>query len=209
MSLRILDLADWPRAARFRLFRSYDRPHFAVTARVDATRLMAARKPTGVSAYRASAHAVGAAIHAVPELRMRFRGDIVTEYDRIGLAIAVPLADGTVRHGEVVHDPDYARFAANFAAAEAQAKTDAAAAQGRGARDDLVYLSCLPWLDYTALDSALTGPDDCIPRVCWGRIGPSAAGHDMAMTLQCHQALVDGFHVARFFSEVERVLNAA
>ncbi len=78
-----------------------------------------------------------------------------------------------------------------------------------GQRDDVAYLSCLPWLDYTALDNALPGPDDCIPRVSWGRFHEdSPAAGRMAMTLQVHHALVDGLHAGGFFTAVQGALDA-
>ena len=74
---RIVDLAKWPRADQFRFFSTYEKPHYAVTSRIDITRLIG-RKAAGISAYRACLYAIGAGIHAVPELRMRFRGAVVT-----------------------------------------------------------------------------------------------------------------------------------
>jgi chloramphenicol O-acetyltransferase type A len=35
--------------------------------------------------------------------------------------------------------------------------------------------------------------------VSWGRIVPTATGHDMAMTIQVHHALVHGQHVGQVF----------
>lgn len=76
-----------------------------------------------------------------------------------------------------------------------------------GARDDLAYLSCMPWLDYTAINNALPGPDDCIPRVTWGKFVEHNGRWDMAMTLEVHHALVDGAQVGAFFAAVQRALD--
>jgi chloramphenicol O-acetyltransferase type A len=72
---REVDLESWSRAGQFHLFRTYDRPHFATTARVDVTALMTRGKSAGASPYRAFIHAIGAGVHAVPALKMRFIGD--------------------------------------------------------------------------------------------------------------------------------------
>ena len=77
MAEHIVDLDTWPRAAQFRFFRTYDRPHYATTVRIDVTRLMQVRKGQGVNVYRACLYAIGAGLHGVPELCMRFRGDHV------------------------------------------------------------------------------------------------------------------------------------
>ena len=204
-----VDLATWPRAAQFRFFRGYARPHYAVTARLDVTRLLRVHKPAGVSPYRACLFAIGAGLHAVPELCMRFRGDVVVRHDRLSLSMTVPRADGSFGYAYVPFDPDFAGFdgaAARIIARTAQSNDLAA---NSGARDDVAYLSCLPWLDFTALNNALPGPDDCIPRVSWGRFTSGADGRDtMAMALEVHHALVDGSHVGACFAAAQSALDS-
>jgi chloramphenicol O-acetyltransferase type A len=77
-----------------------------------------------------------------------------------------------------------------------------------GERDDVAYLSCMPWLDYTSINNALPHADDCIPRVSWGKIVPEADGRQrMAMTIEVHHALVDGRQVGDFFAAVQAALD--
>lgn len=207
MASHPVDLATWPRAAQFRFFRTYDRPHYAVTSRLDVTAVMA-RKATGLSPYRACLHAIGVGIHAVPELCMRFRGENVVRHDMITLSMTVPTQAGSFGYA-------YVPFVANFTSFDLQAKalidrTAAGAdlAPNDGERDDLAYLSCMPWLDYTAINNALPGPQDCIPRVTWGRIVDHGGRFDMAMTLEVHHALVDGAQVGAYFAAVQDALRA-
>lgn len=207
MASHPVDLATWPRAAQFRFFRTYDRPHYAVTSRLDVTAVMA-RKATGLSPYRACLHAIGVGIHAVPELCMRFRGENVVRHDMITLSMTVPTQAGSFGYA-------YVPFVADFTSFDLQAKalidrTAALAdlAPNDGERDDLAYLSCMPWLDYTAINNALPGPQDCIPRVTWGRIVDHGGRFDMAMTLEVHHALVDGAQVGAYFAAVQDALRA-
>lgn len=206
MASHPVDLATWPRAAQFRFFRTYDRPHYAVTSRLDVTAVMA-RKATGLSPYRACLHAIGVGIHAVPELCMRFRGENVVRHDMITLSMTVPTQAGSFGYA-------YVPFVADFTSFDLQAKalidrTAALAdlAPNDGERDDLAYLSCMPWLDYTAINNALPGPQDCIPRVTWGRIVDHGGRFDMAMTLEVHHALVDGAQVGAYFAAVQDALR--
>lgn len=204
----MIDLKTWPRAAQFRFFRTYDRPHYATTSRLDVTALMH-RKSQGVSPYRACLHAIGVGLHAVPELKMRFRGDEVTAHDMITLSMTVPTDAGSFGYA-------YVPFLSDFAAFDRQARALIAAvaagddlAANSGERDDLAYLSCMPWLDYTAINNALPGPDDCIPRVTWGKFVDHGGRWDMAMTLEVHHALVDGAQVGTYFQTVQAALDSA
>lgn len=168
---------------------------------------MMARKAVGLSPYRACLYAIGVGLHAVPELRMRFRDDTVVQHDMVTLSMTVPTHSGTFGYA-------YVPFVADFEAFDAQAKRmiDQVAAEGalqanQGERDDLAYLSCMPWLDYTSINNALPGPDDCIPRVSWGKFVNQGPEWDMAMTLEVHHALVDGEQVGTYFAQVQRALE--
>jgi chloramphenicol O-acetyltransferase type A len=191
---REIDLESWSRAGQFHLFRTYDRPHFATTARVDVTALMTRGKPQGVSPYRAFIHAIGAGVHAVPALKMRFSGDRerVFEYDEIALSATVPRPGDTFGYAYIPLYRGLGRVSTESCKAIIEETTRGAdLGANTGQRFDLAYLSCLPWIDFTALDNALPGPDDCIPRFSWGKFveglgwalelrgrgpGPSCAG---------------------------------
>jgi chloramphenicol O-acetyltransferase type A len=206
MASHPVDLATWPRAAQFRFFRTYDRPHYAVTSRLDVTAVMA-RKATGLSPYRACLHAIGVGIHAVPELCMRFRGENVVRHDMITLSMTVPTQAGSFGYAYVPFVADFTSFDLQAKALIDRTAAGADLAPNDGERDDLAYLSCMPWLDYTAINNALPGPQDCIPRVTWGRIVDHGGRFDMAMTLEVHHALVDGAQVGAYFAAVQDALR--
>jgi chloramphenicol O-acetyltransferase type A len=208
MARRAVDLSAWKRADQFRFFRTYQRPHYAVTSRIDVTRLLTGLKPKGVSPYRACIYAIGAGIHAVPELLMRFRGDEVTLYDSVELSMTVPLANGNFNYAYVPFLPDFAAFDAQCLSLIEAAKSKIGLDANAGQRDDVAYLSCMPWLDYTSINNALPGPDDCIPRVSWGKFVEDGNGrHSMAMTIEVHHALVDGRQVGEYFLAVQAALE--
>ncbi|PXW68986.1 chloramphenicol O-acetyltransferase type A [Loktanella sp. PT4BL] len=206
MTYTLVDLQTWPRAAQFRLFRTYRQPHYATTTRMDVTHLMQ-RKADGISPYRASLYAIGAGLHAVPELCMRFRGDTVVAHDMVTLSMTVPTDAGSFGYAYVPYVADFDTFETQAAALIGEVAKGGVLQANSGERDDLAYLSCMPWLDYTAINNALPGPDDCIPRVTWGKFVERDGRWDMAMTLEVHHALVDGAQVGAFFAAVQGALT--
>lgn len=205
---RDIDLDDWSRAGQFRLFKTYDRPHFATTARLDVTGLLTRAKPAGVSPYRAFIHAIGAGVHAVPALRMRFRGDRVMQFDEISLSATVPRPGDSFGYAYIPFIADWRQFDEGCKAIIEETAKGADLAPNTGERLDLAYLSCLPWLDFTALDNALPGPEDCIPRFSWGKFVQSAPGAwSCAVAVQVHHALVDGLQVGQFFEAAQAGLD--
>lgn len=201
-----VDLGTWDRADQFRFFRTFERPHYATTVRMDVTSLMTKRKALGLSPFRHAIWAIGAGLHAVPELCMRFKDDTVTRYDRLLLSPTIPLDNGDFRYTYMAWNPDRARFDTHAAEKMDEVRAGVPLNANDGTIEDVAYLSCLPWLNYTALDNALPHANDCIPRVSWGKIVPKGGGFDMAMSLQVHHALVDGLQVARFFEATETAM---
>ena len=206
MTYRTVDLESWPRAAQFRFFRTYQQPHYATTTRLDVTHLMQ-RKAGGLSPYRACLYAIGAGLHKVPELCMRFRGDMVVAHEMITLSMTVPTKAGSFGYAYVPFIPEFAAFEKQANALIAQVARGDVLDANNGERDDLAYLSCMPWLDYTSINNALPGPNDCIPRITWGKIVAREGRWEMAMTLEVHHALVDGAQVGGYFEAVQGVLE--
>jgi chloramphenicol O-acetyltransferase type A len=205
---REIDLATWSRAGQFQLFRTYDRPHFATTARVDVTALMTLGKPQGVSPYRAFMHTIGAGVHAVSALKMRFEGDRVLEYNTISLSATVPRTGDSFGYAYLPYFEDWTRFDESCKAIIDETAKGVDLGANTGERHDLAYLSCLPWLDFTALDNALPGPHDCIPRFSWGKFVEASDGRwSCAVAVQVHHALVDGLQVGQFFEAAQANLN--
>ena len=207
MNDTIIDLDSWPRAAQFRWFRTYERPHYATTSRLDVTHLVGRRENDGVSFYRASLFAIAQGLHTVPELLMRFRGEKVVRHDNISLSMPVPTAAGSFNYAYVPYAPDFAAF-------DAQAKdiigkaavSDDLNPVGAG-QDAVAFLSCMPWIDYSSINNAMPHKNDCIPRVTWGKYVQEGDRWRMAMTLEVHHALVDGEHVGAFFHAVQAALD--
>ncbi|MEM1235414.1 MAG: CatA-like O-acetyltransferase [Pseudomonadota bacterium] len=204
MTGRRVDPATWPGAPQFELFRGYDKPHYTTTARVDVSRL----KARGGSPFRSALWAIGAGLISQPELMMRFQGDEVTLYDQIVLSSTIDLPDGTFRFSYFEWDADFTRFDAY--AADHIAEIRAAREFNPNSPDHpcMSYLSCMPWLDYTSIDSAMPSADDCIPRVSWGKIMDHGGGRfDMAMSITVHHALVHGRQVGGYFAAVQNALD--
>ena len=207
MTGRRIDLSTWERAPQYALFRSFAQPHFNITARVDVSRVMEAKRHRGLSPFRATLWAVGQAIHALPAFRTRFDAEGPILYDRVAFSTTVDKSDGSLSFTYLDWEADRAAFD-RVARSEIEAVAAGAPRAPNTDRLDLVYASCLPWLDYTALDSAMPHADDCIPRLSWGRIVPTATGHDMAMTCTVHHAIADGRHVAEFFTATQEALDS-
>lgn len=203
-----IDLATWDRAETFRFFRGFQRPHFAITARADVSRLMAAKDRSGVSLFRACLWALGAGLNAAPELRTRFRGDDVTLYDRIDVSPVVSMPDGGFRFAYIPWQTDWPAFDRDAEARIADVRKGSGLNPDASTHDGVAYLSPIPWLDFTALSNAMPKPEDNIPRAAWGKIVPKNDGFDMSVGIELHHAIADGRHAGAFFERTAEALSS-
>ena len=207
MSETVIDTKGWHRAAQFHWFRKYDRPHYAMTTRMDVTHLVNRHQTDDISFYRASLFAISEGLQAGDELRMRFRNDTIIHHDRISLSMPVPKPDGGFNYAYIPRVESFADFDPLAARIIAETALQDDLNPVGEYKDAVAFLTCLPWLDYTSINNAMPHKNDSIPRVSWGKFVPEGERWKMAMTMEVHHALVDGEHVGAFFVAVQNALD--
>lgn len=206
MSWHLVDMEQDPRREQFAYFLDLANPYLGVTAEVDVTAVLEWTEKTGSSFFLTVLYAAVRAANAVPELRRRLRGRAVVEYDRCPSSHTVALPNGSYCYCRLTADRPLPEFLSY--AEEEQARAAAAPSLDDGAEgESLLFVSCLPWLRYTALIQPTPSPADSNPRITWGRYDDREGRTVLPVTLLVHHALADGRHLARFYEELERELG--
>ncbi len=69
-------------------------------------------------------------------------------------------------------------------------------------------VSCLPWVKYKSFDIHVFDSGTYLaPVVTWGKYGEENGRIVMPLSMNIHHAVADGFHLCRFFSEVQELIN--
>lgn len=69
-------------------------------------------------------------------------------------------------------------------------------------------VSCLPWVRYRHFDLHVFDEGKFLaPVVTWGKYEVECKGTIMPLTLNIHHAVADGFHLSRFFTEVQALID--
>lgn len=210
--MRTLDPEVFPRASAFAHYQGFASPHMALTVEVDATRCVTEARAAGRSLFASVLHALTGAVREVPELRQRLRptpeGLSIVEHAAVDPAFTVGVEGNRFAFASVPYEPDVDRFAAAVAAVSRALRDEAELTPFDGVRDDVVYLSCLPWLRFTSLTHPVRGADDVVPRIAWGKLHEQGGRVTMPVNVQVHHALVDGVHLGQFVQAVEARLEA-
>ena len=118
------------------------------------------------------------------------------------------LASGDIfRFATVRYIDDFGEFAGE-AADQIEAARSAAPFERNTERDDLIYLSAIPWFSFSAFLHPLPlRPQDSVPRFAWGRSQERGGAIALPLNVQAHHGLIDAIHMARFLSALEQLLR--
>ena len=74
--------------------------------------------------------------------------------------------------------------------------------------DELIYMSCLPWLDLTGCTHERNlDIDDMIPRITWGKIMAQNGRETLGMSVEVNHRIIDGVHIGRFYEGLQKIID--
>ena len=206
MNCRVINMEQDPRKEQYAYFRTFANPYVGLTVNVDITGLMT-RKDRGESLFLMMLYAISRAANSVPELRRRIRGDQVVEYDWCPTSHTEALDNGAYCYCRLSADMTLEDFLPYAKAAQERVKKAPSLDDGEEG-ESLFFVSCVPWVSYTAMVQPVPSPADSNPRITWGRYFQQEGRTLLPVTLLANHALVDGLHIARFYEALDRELAA-
>lgn len=202
MTSQVIDMNSYRRKSHFDYFRSLQYPYVGVTVDQDVTAAYQFSKGTGKSFYLTILHAVALAADTVPELRQRIRNNQIIEYAECPTSHTERTQGGEYCYCTLHHHMPLSDY---FMRAE-EARRNCASNSITEDEDveSMYFISTLPWLHYTALVQPVACGDESNPRITWGKYSITESGKVMMpVSILAHHALVDGSHIAQFYSSLE------
>jgi chloramphenicol O-acetyltransferase len=207
--MRVIEVETWPRREHFRMYSGFEFPHVNICVQLDITELWANRARAGASPTLALVYVITRAANRVPELRQRIRGQQVVEHEVVHPLITVLGDDDLFGVVTLTYDARFTTFASMAAEGLARAKQGTSLdefphdQEAKFARDDLLSITILPWLAFTAFSITRRPQVDCIPLLAFGKVQAAGERFLLPFFVNFHHALADGLHVARFVKYVE------
>lgn len=219
MSRKYIDMTKYPRLDHFRHFLTMQQPCVSITVQVDITDWLSRLRASGCPFFLSFQYAVVRAANRIPEFRQRIVDDKIVEYDYCNPSYIVSLPDDTYRYCNVNVGQPFAQYLK-----ESRVKQDAALhsvhlEEEEGDVLGLLFISCVPWFNYTEAMMPYPGGSFSNPSFCWGgyRTEKYLALEDgrvtekvktsIPVTLFFNHALIDGIHAGRFFDNLGDELN--
>ena len=203
--MRPVDPESWPRREIFAFFSGISNPFYAVTFRLDVTALRRYTKERGLSFYHSMIWLCTRALGRVEAFSYALReGQLVRlESRRPSFTHQRPGSENF----QIVTLPCEGSLEDFCAAAREKAEKQDFFIDFAGEGIDMIFLSCLPWLDLTALTNERDlDPDDAVPRIAWGKYTEENGRLMLGLSVEVNHRFIDGLHIGQFARELERMI---
>lgn len=204
---RYIDVETWPRKDAYRLFSRGYLPYFSVTTPLDVTELRRFTKKEGLSFYRAMVYIVSRAMNELEPFRLRIRKDGIAVCETVSPSYTTAGRDGSFGISDVEYLPGETMVDFCRRALEKEASQREQMVVQDDVRDDLIFISSVPWFVTTSvLQEQPTNPDDSFPRVLWEGIHEEKGRQLVNFTAQLNHRLLDGSHVRDLLLRMEELM---
>ena len=205
--MRHIDLETWPRREQFKVFSTWDFPHFSMCANVDLTTFYPVVKQRGFSFNVAIVYVLARAANAIPEFRYRIRAGEVVEHEIVHPSSTILVDEDLFSFCDFEYIQNFPDFAAR-AAEKIAAVQERPWLKDDPERDNRIYMTAIPWVSFTNFMHPLhLSPADSVPRFAWGKFFEEGEFLKMPLSVQGHHALMDGVHVGKYYTEVQDYLH--
>ena len=197
----------WERKELFDFFSGVSAPFYSVSFRLDVTRLYDYCHERGLSFYYALVWLSTKAINETEAFSYTLRGG-----ELVRLEARRPSFTDLKKGAEqfrIVTMPAAGTMEAFCAAAKEKSAGQTAFIDMSQEGDDLIFFSCLPWLDITALTNERNfDPDDAIPRLAWGKYVLRDGRRELGYSVEVNHRFIDGLHIGRFGERLQALIDA-
>lgn len=201
----IIDLSNWKGKKHYLWFKEYAHPYYSITSTIDLTDFFHYIKACDLPFFGSFMYLIVSALNEIEEFRLRIDHGQVVLFDVIHPAFTLMTADGVFDNCDVKMAP-FPVYLENLTEKINQAKKGIRedAPYNDDSRKDQYYISCLPWMDFTAATHPMTDDrNDSVPRIVWGKYHSEGDKVLISLNIQVHHALIDGYPLSRGFLKIQ------
>lgn len=201
-------IENWSRKGVYELFRNLDFPFYHVSFRIDVTALKRFTKEHDLSFYYSLTYLVTKAANSVENFRLRFFDGKIYDVGNMAPSLAF------LKPGNEAFQIVNCCLTSSIEEFTPKLKSLVSCQEAFIGGDDvpdyqLLYISCLPWMDVISSSSERhLNPDDAIPRITWGKYVEDSEGRlTLGMSVDVNHKVVDGIHIGKFYETLQKMID--
>ena len=207
--MKVIDIETCKRKEHYQFFSGMKSPYFGIVTEVDCTETFQMAKDKNESFFAHYLHKSMIAVNSVEEFGYRIVNDEVITFDVVHAGSTIGRKDGTFGFSFTAFSQDFKIFNTTLQKEidEVQNCTGL-----RLKNEDLgvnhIRHSTMPWTQFTGL----LHPTDfdrkeSIPKIVFGKFSEKNGRKMMPVSIEAHHGLMDGFHLAKYLEEFQKLLN--
>lgn len=209
MNYQTVDLSAWSRGSLFKFYIDRMRIVMSLTVDIDVTSLVNYGKKNSLKFYPLMIWTVSKVVNSHDEFKYGWneKGELI-KWDVISPSYADFHRDDENFVKMVTQfSDDLSEFYAGFLRDRVRSR------QLRGIVEhqppNRFDVSCLPWVRYRHFDVHVFDEGKFLaPVITWGKYEAKCGKLVMPLTMNIHHAVADGFHLSRFFNEVQALIDS-
>lgn len=207
--MKKIDIENWNRKEHFEFFSKMASPYFGIVTEVDCTTAYETAKRHSQSFFATYMHKSMIAVNAVDELRCRIVDGDVVVFDVVHAGSTIGREDGTFGIIFVHATNDFETFNAELQNEIQAVKTSTGLRlNGDDVKKNLVRYSTVPWTSFTGLlHPTNLDKTESVPKITFGKFSVRDERKYLPLSIEAHHGLADGFHLAKYLEEFQRLLD--
>lgn len=209
MNYTAIALNEWSRGNLFKFYIDKMRIVMSLTVDIDVANLKLYAKKTGIPFYPLMLWVVSKVINAHDEFKYSWdnEGNLI-RWDYVSPSHTDFHSDDENFTKLVTeYTDDLTEFYRRVMADRERYKNDRAVLDNQPL--NFFDVSCLPWVRYKHFDVHVFDEGKFLaPVVTWGKYEQDGNKLIMPLTMNIHHAVADGFHLSRFFNEVQELIDS-
>lgn len=208
MNYVTINLNEWSRGELFQFYIDKMRIVMSLTVDMDVTNLKAYSKEKNIGFYPLMLWVVSKVVNSHDEFKYGWSRDgSLIRWDNISPSYTdFHSNDESFTKMVTEYSDDLFEFCGRVEADRERHKNDRAVLDNQP--PNFFDVSCLPWVRYKHFDVHVFDEGKFLaPVVTWGKYEPVNGRLIMPLTMNIHHAVADGFHLSRFFNEVQDLMD--
>ncbi len=203
-----IDVESWDRQDYFAAYRDWDFPYINIGAHVDVTPLLAFAEANGLSSYLTLVHVAHRTALGIVNFRYRIVDGKPVLLDTMDLTFThMPAGSELFINVPVEYVDDLFAFHHTAERRALEQGTDLGLDRVSG-RVDLIMYSAIPWVKYTHFVRTIARSGvDSSPKMSWGKYFTQGDSTLVPFSVQVHHGLMDGYHLGRYFEDLQRHID--
>jgi len=208
--MKYIDIEKWKRKEHFAFFYKMDYPQYNICADIDITKFLSFVRKEKLSFYFSMIYAATRIVNECENFKYRIHDGEVVLHETIHPSFT-----------QMDDDPDEELFKMlttdfnyNIFSFVKDAQEECEKQKGYFnpdkliGRDDLIYITCIPWISFTHISHTISlKRDNAVPRISWGKYYMREDRILLPFSVQVHHALVDGYHVGQYITKLQTFLD--